>query len=143
LLRGQTLAVTPGWSEAYALFTKGEAPMVVSYTTSEFYHRVVEKSNRYKAANFSEHGANVEFGGILKGSKNKQLAASFLDFLLTPAAQKVVAEANWMYPIIPESEIKDLNPIFSSTKKPSHGEIRFLTPKERGDLKETWLREFK
>ena len=33
-LRKRVLTVTPGWSEAYGLFTKGEVPMVFSYTTS-------------------------------------------------------------------------------------------------------------
>ncbi|TJV43956.1 MAG: thiamine ABC transporter substrate-binding protein, partial [Mesorhizobium sp.] len=31
-LKAKVLTVTPGWSEAYGLFTKGEAPMVLSYT---------------------------------------------------------------------------------------------------------------
>ncbi|RUW06322.1 thiamine ABC transporter substrate-binding protein, partial [Mesorhizobium sp. M1A.F.Ca.IN.020.06.1.1] len=31
-LKPKVLTVTPGWSEAYGLFTKGEAPMVLSYT---------------------------------------------------------------------------------------------------------------
>ncbi len=33
-LQKRILTVTPGWSEAYGLFTRGEAPMVLSYTTS-------------------------------------------------------------------------------------------------------------
>ncbi|MEO1749052.1 MAG: thiamine ABC transporter substrate-binding protein, partial [Pseudomonadota bacterium] len=33
-LNERTLTVTPGWSEAYGLFTNGEVPMVLSYTTS-------------------------------------------------------------------------------------------------------------
>jgi thiamine transport system substrate-binding protein len=42
-LKGRVLTVTPGWSEAYGLFTKGEAPMVLSYTTSPAYHVIAEK----------------------------------------------------------------------------------------------------
>ena len=41
-LKNRVLTVTPGWSEAYGLFTKGEAPMVFSYTTSPAYHMVAE-----------------------------------------------------------------------------------------------------
>ena len=41
-LKNRVLTVTPGWSEAYGLFTKGEAPMVLSYTTSPAYHIVAE-----------------------------------------------------------------------------------------------------
>ncbi len=53
-LKPRVLTVTPGWSEAYGLFTKGEAPMVLSYTTSPAYHMIAESQNRYQAAAFSE-----------------------------------------------------------------------------------------
>src|SRR5918996_3174 len=33
----RALTVTPGWSESYSLFTKGEVPMVLSYSTSPAY----------------------------------------------------------------------------------------------------------
>ena len=143
LLRNQTLMVTPGWSEAYSLFTKGEAPLVVSYTTSEFYHRIVDKSSRYKAAIFPEHSINVEFAGIVKTTKNKALATAFVDFLLIPEAQKIISQANWMYPIIPESEIKDLNPIFYTSTKPKLKELSFLTTTDRKKLNDIWLGEFR
>jgi thiamine transport system substrate-binding protein len=143
LLRTQALNVTPGWSEAYALFTKGEAPMVVSYTSSEFYHRIVENSSRYRAAIFSEHTVHVEFAGVVKTSKNKILATSFVDFLLSHEAQKVISQANWMYPIIPEAQIKGLNSIFSKSAKPHLKELKFLTALSRNKLRDVWLSEFK
>ena len=37
-LRGQWLAMPEGWSSAYGLFLRGEAPLVWSYTTSQAYH---------------------------------------------------------------------------------------------------------
>ena len=62
--------MAPGWSEAYALFTKGEAPMVLSYTTSPAYHVIAENTDRYKAASFAEgHYLQVEVGGIVAGVK--------------------------------------------------------------------------
>ena len=39
----EIVTVTPGWSEAYGLFTKGEAPMVLSYTTSPAYHMIARR----------------------------------------------------------------------------------------------------
>lgn len=42
-LAPKVLTVTPGWSEAYSLFTKGEAEMVLSYTTSPAYHMIAGK----------------------------------------------------------------------------------------------------
>ena len=37
-LAPKIVTVTQGWSEAYGLFLKGEADMVLSYTTSPAYH---------------------------------------------------------------------------------------------------------
>ena len=42
-LAPKIVTVTQGWSEAYGLFLKGEADMVLSYTTSPAYHIAVEK----------------------------------------------------------------------------------------------------
>jgi ABC-type thiamine transport system substrate-binding protein len=50
-LSDRVLTVTPGWSEAYGLFTSGEAPMVLSYTTSPAYHMVAEETDRYRRRN--------------------------------------------------------------------------------------------
>ncbi len=99
-LRKRVLTVTPGWSEAYGLFTKGEVPMVFSYTTSPAYHMVEEKTDRYQAAPFSEgHYIQIEVAGLLKGAKNKDLAKQFLKFMVSPAFQDVIPTTNWMMPV--------------------------------------------
>ncbi|MBW9087252.1 thiamine ABC transporter substrate binding subunit [Rhizobium wenxiniae] len=98
-LKDRVLTVTPGWSEAYGLFTKGEAPMVLSYTTSPAYHMVEEKTDRYQAASFSDgHYIQIEVAGMLKHAKDKDLAKSFLTFLISPAAQDIIPTTNWMMP---------------------------------------------
>jgi thiamine transport system substrate-binding protein len=98
-LKKRVLTVTPGWSEAYGMFTKGEVPMVLSYTTSPAYHMVEEKTDRYQAAEFSEgHYIQIEVAGLLKGSKNRDLAKQFLQFLVSPAVQDVIPTTNWMMP---------------------------------------------
>jgi len=100
-LKSQTLTVTKGWSDSYGLFTKGEAPIVFSYTTSEAYHREIENENRYQALIFPEgHIAAVETAAILKTSKNPKLGKQFLEFILTEESQKIISTKNWMYPVI-------------------------------------------
>ncbi|KAB2861859.1 MAG: thiamine ABC transporter substrate binding subunit, partial [Bauldia sp.] len=71
-LRDKVLTVTPGWSEAYGLFTNGEAAMVLSYTTSPAYHEIAEGSRRYQAAAFAEgHYLQVEVAArTVKGEAN-------------------------------------------------------------------------
>jgi len=98
-LAPSVLAMTPGWDTGYGLFTKGEAPLVISYSTSPAYHKAYENTERYKALAFSDgHPMQVEFAGILTSSKQKKEAEKFLDFLLSPEAQAILPETQWMYP---------------------------------------------
>jgi thiamine transport system substrate-binding protein len=98
-LSPRILTVTPGWSEAYGLFTKGEAPMVLSYTTSPAYHMIEEKTERYQAAAFAEgHYVQIEVAGIIGTSSRAQLARQFIEFMMGPKFQDVIATTNWMWP---------------------------------------------
>jgi thiamine transport system substrate-binding protein len=98
-LKPRIVTVTKGWSEAYGLFLKGEADMVLSYSTSPAYHIGAEKKTNYKAAMFAEgHATQMEVAGLLASSKNQELGRSFLAFLLSDEAQALLPETNWMYP---------------------------------------------
>ncbi len=100
-LAARTLTVTKGWSEGYGLFLKGEAPMVLSYTTSPAYHQMIEQTDRYKAAMFREgHYLQIEVAGRVAGSDQPELARKFLSFLVSRAAQEKIPTTNWMYPVI-------------------------------------------
>ena len=69
-LAQKTVTVTKGWSEAYGLFLDGEAPLVLSYTTSPAYHMTVDKEDRYQAAAFAEgHYMQVEVAAMLKSAR--------------------------------------------------------------------------
>ncbi|MDR0400133.1 MAG: thiamine ABC transporter substrate-binding protein [Treponema sp.] len=100
-LKPSILTVADGWSSGYGLFTNGEAPLVLSYTTSPSYHLEYEESERYRAVIFDQgHPLQVELAGILKAAKNKENARAFLDYLLSPDFQSLVPLTNWMYPVI-------------------------------------------
>lgn len=117
-LRGRVLTVTPGWSEAYGLFTNGEAPMVLSYTTSPAYHIIADGSDRYRAAAFSEgHYLQVEVAGMTRTGAKNPLSQKFLAFMTGPAFQDIIPETNWM---LPAGKIdKPLNPAFARLVQPS------------------------
>ena len=116
-LKDRVLTVTPGWSEAYGLFTKGEAPMVLSYTTSPAYHMIAEDTEKYKAAAFEEgHYLQIEVAGITTTGAKNPLAAKFMTFMTGPAFQDVVPETNWMFPA--GRTDKPLNPAFSKLVEP-------------------------
>jgi len=98
-LKPRIVTVTTGWSEAYGLFLKGEADMVLSYSTSPAYHIGVEKKTNYHAAMFGEgHATQVEVAGLAANSKQQDLGRKFLAFLLSNDAQAILPETNWMYP---------------------------------------------
>ncbi|MBO4425102.1 MAG: thiamine ABC transporter substrate-binding protein, partial [Spirochaetales bacterium] len=93
------LTTASGWSSGYGLFTEGEAPIVISYTTSPVYHVMWEDTTRYQALLFSDgHETTIEAAGIVKGTKHRAEAEAFIDFLLTEA-QIDLANANSMYPV--------------------------------------------
>ncbi len=95
------LTITKGWSEAYGLFLRGEADMVLSYTTSPAYHIIDENKTNYKTADFSEgHYAQIEVAAMLKSSKNQALGKKFLEFLLSAQFANMIPTANWAYPVI-------------------------------------------
>ena len=101
-LQPNLLTITDGWDTAYGMFTSGEAPMVLSYTTSPAYHVEYEQTERYRAALFEEGNyLQIEGMGILKGAPHPTLARRFIDFVLTGEFQSEIPLTNWMYPVDP------------------------------------------
>jgi len=99
-LKPSILTISGGWSTAYGLFTKGEAPLVLSYTTSPGYHLEYENSEQYKAAIFQDgHLMQIEAAGLLKTAKNSYNAKLFLDFMLSTDFQNIIPLTNWMYTV--------------------------------------------
>jgi thiamine transport system substrate-binding protein len=116
-LKNRVLTVTPGWSESYGLFTKGEAPMVLSYTTSPAYHMIAEKVDTYQATAFQEGNyLQIEVAGVTKTGEKNPLAAQFISFMTSPAFQDIVPETNWMFPAAKTS--KPLNAAFGTLPQP-------------------------
>lgn len=95
------LTITKGWSDAYGLFLKGEADMVLSYTTSPAYHLIAEDKANYRSATFSDgHYMQIELAGILKSSKQQKLAKEFFTFMLSDTFQDIIPTTNWVYPAV-------------------------------------------
>ncbi len=138
-LSKRILTVTPGWSEAYGLFTKGEAPMVLSYVTSPAYHMIAEKTNRYQATKFAEgHYLQIEVAGLIKTSKNKELAREFLTFMVSPAFQDHIPTKNWMFPAGKTS--KPLPKEFGRLISPD--KLLWLDPKTIAENRKAWIAEW-
>ncbi len=100
------LTVTGGWSEAYGLFTDGEAPMVLSFSTSPAYHIAAEGDDTKRAAIFDEgHYAFFELVAKVADTDQPDLADAFMAFVLSRAFQSAIPETNWSYPAaLPRSD---------------------------------------
>ncbi|MFO1059300.1 MAG: thiamine ABC transporter substrate binding subunit [Dongiaceae bacterium] len=137
-LRPRVLTVAKSWDEAYGLFLKGEAPLVLSYTTSPAYHVLAEKKDNYAAALFSEgHYLQVEIAGRTVTSKQPELAQRFLQFVVSPAFQSIIPQTNWMYPVAKPPG--GLPPVFDAFR-PQHA---LLTPSaEVAENSKAWIAEW-
>lgn len=138
-LKPRILTVTPGWSESYGLFRKGEVPMTLSYLTSPAYHVVAENDNNVAAAVFEEgHYLQVEVAAKLATSKNPALADKFLAFMLSPAFQDTLPTTQWMYPAVtPKAGLPDAYKALPAPPK------ALLYPSEEVAAKrEAWIAEW-
>lgn len=138
-LKDRVLTVTPGWSESYGLFTSGEAPMVLSYTTSPAYHMISEDTDRYQAAAFEEgHYLQIEVAGMTKKGMENPHAREFLAFMTGPGFQDAIPETNWMFPAGKTS--KPLDPVFGQLVEPS--KTLLFSPEEVAANREAWVDEW-
>lgn len=138
-LNKKILTVTPGWSEGYGLFTKGEAPMVLSYTTSPAYHLIYDKTDRYKALAFTEGNyLQIELAAKTVSGADNPLAEQFMQFITEPGFQDVIPETNWMLPAWPTSA--PLNPAFDALVKPV--KTLQIDPELVGKNRKDWVDEW-
>lgn len=132
------LTVSKSWDEAYGLFTKGEAPLVLSYTTSEAYHVMEEKTDRYKALVFPEGNyMQIEVAGMLKSSKHPAIAKQFLQFLVSQDFQTVIPTTNWMRPVIDGA-----TPPEFATAAPQPQKTLLLPAEEVATHRAEWIKEW-
>jgi len=98
-LAAHVLTFTKGWTEAYALFKQGVAPIVLSYTTDGLFNELEKGLPHLKALPFSEgHLCSNIYAGKIKITPHAKLADQFISFLLSPEAQHLIAIHGWIYP---------------------------------------------
>lgn len=138
-LAPKILTVTKGWSEAYGMFTDGEADMVLSYTTSPLYHIIAENDQTKSAAIFDEGNYfMVELAGKIAGTDQSELASAFMDFILTEDFQTLIPTGNWSYPA--KLDPAKLPPEFAQLGVPST--TIFYSEDEADALREPALAEW-
>ena len=114
-LRENGVVVVDGWETAYftnfsASSGHGAQPMVVSYGSSPAAEVIFAESPLDDAPTASILGAEtcfrqIEFVGILNGTKKRALAEAFVDFMLSPEFQEDLPMQNFVYPVLPSAEL--------------------------------------
>ncbi|MBR1919677.1 MAG: thiamine ABC transporter substrate-binding protein [Spirochaetales bacterium] len=131
------LIIADGWTSAYGLFTEGEAPIVLSYTTSPVYHVLSENSTRYRALVFDQgHPLLIESLGIMRTSSHRAEAEAFVDFILSEG-QYEAAITNSMYPANTEVELPE-----AYAYAPLPEKLLVIRPEEVSRKLERWTEEW-
>lgn len=116
-MKANGVLITSDWETAYytnfsGSSGRGAQPMVVSYASSpaaEFIYAETELSES-PTASLIEAGMcwrQIEFAGILKGTKNRAAAEKFVDFLLSQPFQEDVPMQMFVFPVLPEAVIPE------------------------------------
>lgn len=131
-----TLTITRGWSEAFAMFEAGEAPIMLSFAASPAYTYLVEGSQRYRAVALNGEAARyIEGMGIVRTSEKPELAHALLDIILSREIQELIPTSQWMFPVHREAELPEG---FADVALQPERAI-FLDPAYVAENLETWL----
>ncbi|NPA47018.1 MAG: thiamine ABC transporter substrate-binding protein [Thermococci archaeon] len=100
-LKPQIYAIVKSWDAGWAMWTKGEAPFLVSYVTDPAYDAYYGKRNTSTIGVILLNDTayvQIEGVGIVKGCRHPKLAREFVNFVLSNAFQSKIATHNWMFP---------------------------------------------
>ena len=116
-LKANGVVVVDGWETAYytnfsGSSGKGPQPMVVSYASSPAAEVVFASPpiDTAPTASITAPGTcfrQIEFVGILKGSKNRDLAEKFVDFMLDVPLQEDMPLQMFVYPVNSQAKLPD------------------------------------
>jgi thiamine transport system substrate-binding protein len=143
-LRANDVYVAAGWSDAYyGQFSRargGTRPIVVSYASSppaEVYYSEKKLDEAPTAAVLSPGSAfrQIEFVGVLKGTRQTRLAHCLVDFMLGPEFQKEIPLTMWVFPVSPHTPLPE---IFLKYANQAESPV-MLTPTAIENNREHWI----
>ncbi|HSN93540.1 MAG TPA: thiamine ABC transporter substrate-binding protein [Anaerolineaceae bacterium] len=114
-MKQNSVVVVNDWETAYytnfsASSGKGPQPMVVSYASSPAaeYIYADPKVAESPTASITTDGScwrQIEFAGIVRGTKNRVAAENFLDFLLSLPFQEDMPLQMFVYPVVKDARL--------------------------------------
>jgi thiamine transport system substrate-binding protein len=100
--------VLDDWQPAYDAFLNGERPMVVSYSTDQVYYNDEDQLPRHQVGFLNDEGyANPEAVARFADTDQPELAAEFVEFMLTDEAQQNIAVNNVQFPATTTAELPE------------------------------------
>jgi thiamine transport system substrate-binding protein len=124
-LKDNGVVVVNDWNTAYytnfsASSGKGAQPMVVSYASSPAAEVIYASTALTEAPTASITAAGtcfrqIEFVGILKGTKELELAQAFVDFMLDVDFQEDMPLQMFVYPVNPEAGLPEAFTLYTQT----------------------------
>jgi thiamine transport system substrate-binding protein len=147
-MRENQVVVVSDWETGYYTHFsgssgKGPQPMVVSYASSPAAEVFFAKEPPKEAPTALIVGPDtcfrqVEFVGILKGTKNRAMAEKFIDFMLSPTFQEDMPLQMFVYPVHPKAKIPDVFKLNSqSPEKPAT-----LAPDLISKNRDSWIQSW-
>ncbi len=116
-LKNNGVIIAGGWEDAYfghfTAASKGDRPIVVSYATSPpaaVYYSETPLTEAPTAAVVTKNSAfrQIEFVGILKGTKQPELARKFVDFMLSIPFQEDIPLQMFVFPANSKAKLPEV-----------------------------------
>ena len=144
-MKANGVVITSDWETAYytnfsGSSGRGAQPMVVSYASSPAAELIYAETALSESPTASLTGAGmcwrqVEFAGILKGTKNRAAAEKFIDFLLSQPFQEDVPLQMFVFPVLPEAVLPEA---FQTTVE-SPEQPASLAPELIASQRDAWI----
>lgn len=146
-LRENGVVVVDGWETAYYTNFSGSAgfgpqPLVVSYSSSpaaEVVFATTELSDS-PTGSINAPGTcfrQIEFAGILAGTKNQALAEAFIDFMLDVQFQEGMPLSMFVYPVNAKATVPE---VFSSYGQPASEPA--YAPESLDQNRDRWIQDW-
>jgi len=142
------VSVVNDWETAYytefsGSSGKGPRPIVVSYNSSPAFEVIyaekpVEESPTAAVTDDNTCFRQIEFVGILKGAKNKELAKKWIDFMLSTTFQEDMPLQMFVFPVNQDAILSD---VFMKYLVVPNITV-FVDPEAIANNREKWLKDW-
>jgi thiamine transport system substrate-binding protein len=147
-LKSNGVKVVEDWNTAYytefsGSSGKGPRPIVVSYASSPpaeviFANPPIDEAPTAAITDPQTCFRQIEFAGILKGTKNRDLAEKWIDFMRSVPYQEDVPLNQFVYPVISRADLPDVFTTWSSVAvEPAN-----LAPEVIAQNRDRWIEEW-